>query len=727
MILSEFQLKSIEATKNGSNSLVIAGTGSGKTLCAEFAIEYFTNQQKKVIYITPIKALSNQKYYEFTKKFQNISIGLLTGDIKCNPDADCIIMTNEILRNKLFNCNNKEYDFSLENVKCLVIDEVHYINDEERGNVIEEIIINISKNIQLIMLSATIQEPENFAKWITKVTDKETIICGTSKRIVPLIHMSMLFFKDIPKHLKELIELYTGPVILKNETETLKNYEYIKKILNNDLNKKFVINSCITYLFNNEMLPAIFFSLSRKNVELYAKSIETNLQTDGYKISSVQQECRKIISKFSNYKEYMELPEYTTIIKLLEKGIAYHHSGMLSIFRELVELMFEKGYVKLLFATETFAVGINMPTKTVIFDNLNKFDGNKTRLLYPHEYSQMSGRAGRRGIDTIGYVIHLNNLFNLPTFKEYEYILSGTNVKLTSKFKINYELVLRSYISNNSNCSIDEMCLKSGIAEEYIKNSKLQEIYNQKLLEEYNEITFYNKIEDVENYYILINSKHNNKNKKKINEYEKLENIKTDLEKYQKKLELKYNIREDTNTIENSIYEIKKYLVKNNFLTESFELTNKGIIAANIHEVNSLVLSEILDELNNYCVNDIIAILSTLIQETQESTTDFQESQDYIFKVIENTYNKLDIDTNINTNNYELVREWTYASNEYECKLVLQKVEYIGTFVKLILKLNNLITEICGIEIVDIELKHKLADAPRLLLKHIVTNQSIYI
>ena len=229
------------------------------------------------------------------------------------------------------------------------------------------------------------------------------------------------------------------------------------------------------------MLPEICFVFSRKNVEKYAKEITISLFEKDDKIPSIiELECEKIlISKLKNYKEYLELEEYRTLISLLKKGIAIHHAGILPILKEMVELLFEKRYIKLLFATETFAVGINMPTKTVIFTGLSKFSGHKMRNLLPHEYTQMAGRAGRRGIDTIGHVIHCNNIFDLPYCNEYKNIMTGPPKMLTSQFKISYNLIL-SIISSNGDCllhSIDNELI-SFMEKSFIKTDIVKEINN---------------------------------------------------------------------------------------------------------------------------------------------------------------------------------------------------------------------------------------------------------
>ena len=212
--------------------------------------------------------------------------------------------------------------------------------------------------------------------------------------------------------------------------------------------RKQVLNSLVSHLKSNGLLPALCFIFSRKQVEIAARDITISLHDDnGEMANTVEQECRRILmSKLPNYKEYLDLPEYRNMVALLQKGVAIHHAGVLTVLREMVEILFDKGYIKLLFATETFAVGINMPTKTVIFTSLEKFDGNGVRLLLPHEYSQMAGRAGRRGIDDRGTVIHCNALFEPPSVSEYRHILTGPSQTITSSFRVSYNFVLNTLL-----------------------------------------------------------------------------------------------------------------------------------------------------------------------------------------------------------------------------------------------------------------------------------------
>ena len=423
---------------------------------------------KKVIYTSPIKALSNQKYYEFTRKYPDISFGLMTGDIKTNPDADVLIMTTEILMNALFSNNTSSNGLSFQidiqtELACVVFDEVHYINDADRGQTWEKTILMLPRHIQMIMLSATIDNPERFARWCERGDSSDAIakcvyLASTNKRVVPLSHYGYLVCtegfikaqkdktieKQIRDSTKQLILLQNdkgefqeaGYKILKNAIELFDKRQLSVK-------RKHVLNDLALFLRDREMLPAIGFVFSRRQVETCAQEITIPLLEDDSKVGYVvRRECEQIIRKFPNFQEYLNLPEYNFVVGLLEKGIGIHHSGMIPVLREIVELMISKKYIKLLFATESFAIGLDCPIKTAVFIGLSKFDGHNERYLMSHEYTQMAGRAGRRGIDTIGHVVHCNNLFPLLSQTDYRAMLGGKPQELVSKFRISYSLIL---------------------------------------------------------------------------------------------------------------------------------------------------------------------------------------------------------------------------------------------------------------------------------------------
>ena len=484
--LSDFQKWAIKGIHNDKNVLITAHTGSGKTLPAEHAINYFVSRGKKVIYCSPLKALSNEKFNDFQNKYTNISFGILTGDIKYNPDADVLIMTTEILRNNLFQMKEKDdskskssvsLDFEMDinnELGCVIYDEIHYINDIDRGHVWEESIMLLPKTTQIMGLSATIQNPEKLCMLLYQSNDKEVYLCSNKKRVVPLIHH---LYYTIPENAKKKISDKTlklvedsinKPIVLKEKGIFDDNAVHRIAKIDNALfqyknvktNKYFIMNNMVKYLKSNDKLPAIVFVFSRKQCYEYAKKITIPLfENDENKAAIINKECKSIlVSKLTNWKEYTKLREYNDLVKLLEKGIAVHHSGVTPIFREMIELLFKKKYIRLLFATETFAVGINMPTRSVVFSALKKYTNNGYRELFPHEYTQMAGRAGRRGIDKVGYIYHLNNFFvnrNSIDVDKYRHMVTGNSQAIQSKIRISPIMMLR-YMHTTGNSNINQ-------------------------------------------------------------------------------------------------------------------------------------------------------------------------------------------------------------------------------------------------------------------------------
>jgi len=477
-----FQKYAIEGIIEGQHVLVMAPTGTGKTLPAEFSLDFFVSQGKKVIYTSPLKALSNEKFHNFSKKYEHISIGLITGDIRCNPSASILIMTTEILLNKLYQLksgkteillnkdksggtiiknpsNSFEMDIETE-LGCVVFDEIHFIGDENRGHIWEQTIMMLPKHIQMIGLSATLDKPERFAEWIENrdIELKKTVYL-TKKliRAIPLIHYSFITATGVGKVFKdkslqdEIKRNIDKPFIIQDANNIFNDQSYstmtkMLKLFDENgirVKRQQVLNKVAEYLVEKEMLPALCYVFSRKQLEKCAEEMTTNLLEFDSKVPYIiDRECEQIIRKLPNYKEYLNLPEYINIVKLLRKGIGIHHAGLMSVLREMTELLFIKGYIKILFCTETMSVGINLPVRSCIFTDIYKHDGSGVRILQGHEYSQCSGRSGRMGLDTVGHVIHLNNLFRDTNVLAYKTMMNGKPQTLKSKFKISYNLLL---------------------------------------------------------------------------------------------------------------------------------------------------------------------------------------------------------------------------------------------------------------------------------------------
>ena len=805
--LSNFQKTSIQTIKSGDHVLVTAHTGSGKTLPAEFAIKYFNSINKKVIYTAPIKALSNQKYYEFQKKFPNISFGILTGDVKFNPEADVLIMTTEILRNTLYmkklnETTNLDFEMNMNTeLGCVVFDEVHYINDPDRGKVWEETIILLPPQVQMLMLSATIDKPQLFAKWVEDVKRTETykknvILTGTNERVVPLAHYIYFitphkFETKDPQLINIIMNKCNTIQLLKgwngkenieyqsnliNEIRKIDSYHYKNKIR---ITKVNVINSIVKMLNEKNMLPAICFVFSRTQCHTLANCIQYNLlENSESNFELVEKECRSIISKLPNYKEYIELPEYTETIKLLEKGIAVHHSGIAPVLREMIEIMFSKGYIKLLFATETFAVGINMPTKTVIFTGLSKYSNKGMRYLHSHEYTQMAGRAGRRGLDKIGHVIHCCNMFDMPLSLDYSEILNGKPQQFLSKFKISYSIVLNiigENVTKTKNEVIDEICnyiSKSMINTELLTEKRIVEENIESLVEKNKIKPEYDCDDFTMSEYIKLKievKKTSNKKRKRIenviNQLE-MENktIQDDYQKYILYEKLNMDIKKEReyldkleNYFKEKIESVITVLIETGYLIltdDNFTLTINGLMAMKIKEVNSLVLIDLLvtyNYLSNLTIQEIVSLISCFVSINVQGdniancpNTDNTLLNKYANE-IGNYYDKysdyeckydLDIGEEycLNYDLMQIMLDWCNSETEIQCKYVMQTLQnekniFLGEFIKSLIKITNIFKELDKITTINnnIDFKHKISKVNELILKYVVSSDSLYL
>lgn len=797
--LSTFQKYGIEAVVEGHHILVTAHTGSGKTLSAEFAIEHLVAKGKKVIYTAPIKALSNQKFHEFTHKYPHISFGILTGDIKTNPEADVLIMTTEILLNTLYNKKNGSgssliaFDIDLENeLGGVVFDEVHYVNDPDRGRVWEESIMMLPRHVQMIMLSATIDTPEKFAGWCeTRGTEsnddnKMVYLASTNHRVVPLTHYSFIttnsgIFKAVKdkvvqqeiKDMTNKLFVIQSPQGIFNEPHYHKMRKTIARFQENKIkiSRAHVLNQVCKHMVENDMLPALCFVLSRKQLEVCAKEVSTQLLEFDSKVGyTIHKECEQIIRKLPNYEEYLHLPEYVEMVSLLEKGIAIHHSGVMPVLKEMVEILYAKGYIKLLFATETFSIGVNMPTKTVLFTSSTKFDGNHNRNLYSHEYTQMAGRAGRRGIDKVGNVIHLNNLFKDIDSTSYKQMMHGKPQTLSSKFKISYNLLLNLIYMGDMNFT---HYAKRSMIQGDIENN-LQQITEQ--INNYGNVNDTNTIfmrtprEVVDEYIYLLENVKNATNKKRREIERKIKNIKDDYKYieqdknsidgfYQKqkeitKLQDQYdNIKQYMNTNVSNVLDIlsNKLFIEHN--DGNIILTRQGQMACHIREVHCLIFSELLytNKLQELSAIQLIGIFScfTNISVSDQIKHINPNCDDSItLQIIQNIRGKYDeylsledtqnIDTgtdyHIHFDLIEAVTKWCDCDNIPQCKLVLQELEqekgvFLGEFIKALLKINNISSEMEKIaeENGNIEFLNTLREIPILTMKYVATNQSLYV
>jgi superfamily II RNA helicase len=492
--LSEFQIKAMLALEAGNDCLVCAPTGSGKTLPFEYLLQKCAKQNKRILYLSPIKALSNQKYFDLQRQYPDISCGLCTGDIKKGLMGTCLIMTTEILANRLTSSSAPESgnqagieginELDLSDVAAVTLDECHFINDEDRGTAYETVFIHLPSHIQILMLSATLAEPNRFIKWIESLPQKRTVILAkTTKREVPQQH---LMFQAVSEKNLNAIKKWRNSLMPTGQKskkqfveETEEILESVRKssncfvtIQSNATNgefsetnfrkllktksllekcgvrnaRSFVVNSVAKVMVQEDMLPAIVFVFSRKQAEEMAKEMTCVVLEDDSKVPyTIERECEDLLrTQFpSNYRDYTRLPEYQTLVALLQKGVAYHHAHLMPVLKEMVEMLMAKSRIKMLFATETCGIGLNFSIRTAVFCSLHKYDGHGRRMLFPHEVAQLGGRAGRRGKDAIGSVVYLMDLMAVSEPCDYRKLLSGAPQKISSKFKIDKMALLR--------------------------------------------------------------------------------------------------------------------------------------------------------------------------------------------------------------------------------------------------------------------------------------------
>ena len=698
--LDDFQKHSIDIINNNKsyNILITAHTGSGKSLVAEYIIQYNASKGYNTIYTSPIKSLSNQKFYDFKNKFNNISVGLITGDHKCNPNAQCLIVTTEILLNSIIYDNKIDnlLDINLNNVKTVIFDEVHYINDIDRGNVWEQCIMKLSPTVNQILLSATINKPENFANWIYSCNKLPTYILTTNTRVIPLyfnvfftIHNSLLDKLQHNNYIKGMnSKTYT---LIKNNINLINTLIPIKNTINNTIHLNTyktlytldtelykykdryitdysILNNTIDYLFKHSMVPCLIFVMSRKKIYNYTSNFNKILNTQQEQVQ-VKNEFERYISKV-NESLYNSISYINEVKELAIKGCAMHHSGLFPVLKEIIELLYCKGLIKILFATETFSVGLNMPTKTVIFTSINKFCNSGYRLLTSAEFIQMAGRAGRRGIDLEGNIIYLPQLekkfTDSDTFKN---ILLNKSPDLISKYSITPIIVLTSLL------------LELNIIIE-IKKTML--------------------------YFSLL----------KI-----------------------YSNCEAENIIKFNIMSCKKFLKQNNFLSDDDKISELGISTHYLKgEVNSLFLAILLND-NKILELDTISLVSYLSIFCDKYDID---KVDYMYNYINDINSNLikelinkellvTIEWEINNSNIDAVKLWIENKNFYEIQQYYKETYdyyiYEGNFIRNMLKLINIIKCVMiyfkakgNIAIYD-----ELTNIESIINRDIVISESIYL
>jgi len=779
--LDNFQLHGCSAIDKDENVLATAHTGSGKTTLALYAIAKCFALDQQVIYTSPIKTLSNQKFKEFSDLFP--SVGIITGDVKINPTAQCLIMTAEILKNSLLRQHNDtiyDWNFNPEKVAWVILDEVHFINNPERGKVWEEILLNLPSKVKLVMLSATISGAVEMVEWLGNLKKVKCHLVSTFKRPVPLKHA--IYWDD---------NLHT---FLENDTQwNLNVWTNVKKSMDKYFAKNrfsiVIFHKCLEYLRNNNLTPATIFLLNREVVEKQAKTLP-DFVSDHMESTEIRNIWTKFLKKYEDI--YKHTTQWNMVYDLVNKGVGIHHSGMIPILKEIVEILYSKGLIKILLATETFAMGVNMPTKSVVFTNVTKFDGHQKRIFRPEEYGQMAGRAGRRGLDTQGTVIILP-FVDFITESEAKQIMLAPPQKIQSKFSIDYSLILKllnhMIDSNNQEDTIN-----------YLTKVLSKTLFNGQNSKQCNHL-FDDKriaVEKLENIKKFIDKSVIEKRPV----YERLKQIESELkpssffrlDKKQEKALLKeqsslqldilpptYRSIDSWVTLENQVINIMNEIDFNeiklqlhiekiiSFLENKgmvqvsntqIKLSEKGRIIAEINECNSLIMSKIIESsiLDDLEFNEIMGILSLFVadkdkQDIYINDLDISNKEKDIIKSIvkfsEELYDdelKLVQDTpfhfksewNLSFNMYETIKEWSTGKTWLEILASnnLKKIEdtdfkqeFEGNFIKNVLRLTNLTRNIETIAklLNNTKLLNKLDGYQEKLIKGIVITDSLYL
>ena len=747
--LDTFQKNAINAIEEGEHVLVTAHTSAGKSTVAEYAIAKAMNEGKKVVYTSPIKTLSNQKYYDFKQRYD--SVGILTGDIKENPNADCIVMTTEILRNMLF----RGSDF-IDELSYVIFDEIHYINDRDRGHVWEETIVMLPEKIGIIMLSATINNSFEFAQWIASIKNKNVSLVGTKYRPVPLRHY--IYFD---KEIHQIVDT-------KNNFDA-KKYNSIYQNYKNAARRRFnftsKLNPLVSFLNEKNLFPCIFFSFSRKKCEQFASMIESSLLTT--------EESSMVVKIFNKYikgmfQAYGKLSQTNKLFGLLKKGLGFHHSGLVPPLKEIQEILFAKGLIKILFATETFAVGVNMPTRTVVFTELSKFDGycKSKRILNTSEYLQMAGRSGRRGKDKNGTVIYF------PTYRPIDLIdmggiINGKSANINSKLKLNTQLLMK--IMQTNQFQLDKFVNKSLLGgEDKIIIDKMNISYNKKnqIMKELEEkVKLFKHNDELIEYFKMKESlqycrpSKQKKNERKLKLIEQNVDIKKEID-----IQIKYNEIQNelfklnkslkSNSLHFELNVAKSYLQELEFINPSekslieldrTDLTLKGLMGAEINECNEILLTEILNNnlLNELNTEEICGVLGLFVQDRTEfhySPNDLPITEgmkeclynigdlNHDLEELAYKYN-LAYDGSIRLNFVVPIYMWASGETIRDIYHKNNLDMYEGNFVKNVIKVLNICNEIVYVcELIGkTDLVEKFQNIESKLLRDVVSFDSIYI
>jgi len=724
--LDEFQTSACHYIDNNINVLVSAPTGSGKTAIAEYAIYKIKENDDpfrastsvdvngKIIYTCPIKSLCNEKYSDMSKKYPNFSVGLMTGDININSDADLVIMTTEVLYNMIV---VKEKDTLKIEPKCIIFDEVHYINDDDRGHVWEKCIITSSlhmDNCLLVLLSATIGNIDSLLEWLNSLKEgkvfKKVI---KTERPVPLIE----YFINGDNELE-----------ITNESSYAAVVKSWNKLYDKGYSVANELNKLCNKLSEDEKLgiPAIIFVLSKKKCMEFAEMV-----TSSYTDHNEHQEILRFYDK--NLKEYECCSQYINLRRIIGKGIAYHHSGLIPKIREVVEFLIKNKLIKIVFATETFAVGLNFPVKTVVMTNLTKPTNCGMRNLTVSEYKQMAGRAGRRFIDTVGNVIFwfYPNAF-LPikerfiSWTDFNNITNGNVDNIKSKFNIDPNFILKKITTSDITEVINHSMLHYK-SDKQIKDRKSQVPEKfQKLYEcEVRALEFINSgMTFIDKNYKKLLSK---LSKDETIEYKK---FLVDIQKGNKKTAYETFIDEKDDILD--FLSSNKYLSYNKE-EKTYTLSDKGKISMLFNEINPIIFADQYE----YILSNpemILPILSMFIDDGKENENGVYNGFEdilYFDNILHTKFKKyLNLPKwRFYPDNYLFISDWLSNKDQSLDELCDKYDVDLGLFVKILIKMHQITEELINnlVKINKGELCDIINDQRKYLVRYPLKIESLYI
>lgn len=497
--LDPFQSEAIKCLDNGESVMVSAHTSAGKTVVASYAIAMSLQNKQRVIYTSPIKALSNQKFREFKEEFSDV--GLMTGDVTIEPNASCLVMTTEIWRSMLYRGSEV-----IREVAWVIFDEVHYMRDRERGVVWEESIVMAPKNTRFVFLSATVPNAKEFADWVAKLHQQPCHIVYTDFRPTPLQHYIFpaggeglyMVVDEKGKFREDSFQRALNALVPRAEGDKKRESSKIQKgLVAGKVGEDSDIFKLVKMIVRRQYDPVIIFSFSKKECEFLATQMAKLDLNDDDEKANIEIIFWNAMAMLSD--DDKKLPQVTNILPLLKRGIGVHHSGLLPILKEVIEILFQEGLIKCLFATETFSIGLNMPAKTVVFTNVRKFDGNNFRWITSGEYIQMSGRAGRRGIDERGVcILMVDEKLEPSTAKN---MVKGSADSLNSAFHLSYNMLLNQLRCEDGN---PENMLRNSFYQ-FQADRAIPELEKEvKVLEEERDSMIIEEEDSLKNYYNLI-------------------------------------------------------------------------------------------------------------------------------------------------------------------------------------------------------------------------------